>query len=316
MDCQNFKELLDSYLCGELAVETNHTMLCHAERCCVCRGEMAARRRLRVSLRNICSKEKMSDLAMESLRARIRAEAGVGSHAARTVNGKWMRGWFAGLFKAWFLTPAVVALLLVAALGLYVLRRENSDDVRRLTPEQIKALELSGSLMADSASGHRGCAVHFVNAAGPAEMPDSVREYDPACVGLEKIAAEGAGGLLLRAAHVCESGDRKFAHLVYTRGGGLVSLFVTVRDCRALKSGAPPPFSGLSLGPQRFTLDHIAVGAYQTLKRIVLVASDLSEDETGALVERLAGPVVEHLRKAETGAGLEEQAVRPKRAED
>jgi hypothetical protein len=227
-----------------------------------------------------------------------------------------MRDWFAGHFKAWFLTPAVVALLLVAALGLYVLRRGNSDDVRRLTPEQIKALELSGSLMADSASGHRGCAVHFINAAGPAEMPDSVREYDPACVGLDKIAAEGAGGLQLRAAHVCESGDRKFAHLVYTRGGGLVSLFVTVRDCQALKSGAAPPFSGLSLGPQRFTLDHIAVGAYQTLKRIVLVASDLSEDETGALVERLARPVVEHLRKAEAGAGLEEQVGITKRAED
>jgi hypothetical protein len=316
MDCQNFKELLDSYLCGELAVETNHTMLSHAERCCVCRGEMAARRRLRASLRSACSKEKMSDLAMENLRARIRSEAGAGANATRTGNGKWMRGWFAGLFKAWVLTPAVVALLLGATFGLYVLRRGISDDARRLTPEQIKALELSGSLMADSAIGHRSCAAYFVNATEPAEMPDSVREYDPACVGLDKVAAEGAGGLRLRAAHVCESGDRKFAHLVYTRGGGLVSLFVTVRDCRALKSGAAPPFSGLSLGPQRYTLDHIAVGAYQTLKRIVLVASDLSEDETGALAERLARPVVEHLRKAEARAGLKEQAGRMKRVDD
>jgi hypothetical protein len=307
MDCQNFKELLDSYLCGELAVETNHAVLCHAERCCACRGEMAARRRLRASLRSVCSKEKMSDGAMESLRARIRSEAGVMADAARTGEGKWKRGWFAGLFKVWLLTPAAVALLLGAALGLYVLRRGNSDDARRLTSEQIKSLELSGSLMADSASSHRSCAAHFVNAAGPAEMPDSVREYDPACVGLDKVAAEGAGGLLLRAAHVCEFGDRKFAHLVYTRGGELVSLFVTVRDCRALKSGAAPPFSGLSLGPQRITLDHIALGAYQTLNRIVLVASDLSEDETTVFAERLARPVVEHLRKAEAGAGLEER---------
>ncbi len=280
MDCQNFKELLDSYLCGELAVETNHAVLCHAERCCPCRGEMAARRRLRASLRSVCSKEKMSDRAMESLRARIRSEAEAGAGAARTGDGKWRRGWFAGLFKVWLLTPAAVALLLGAALGLYHLRRVESDDARRLTPEQIEALELSGSLMADSASSHRNCAAHFVNAAGPAEMPDSVGEYDPACARLDKVAAEGAGGLSLRAAHVCEFGDRKFAHLVYTRGGGL------------------------SLGPQRFTLDHIALGAYQTLKRIVLVASDLSEDENAALTERLARPVAEHLRKAEAGAGL------------
>lgn len=108
--------------------------------------------------------------------------------------------------------------------------------------------------------------------AGPAEMPDSVREYDPACARLDKVAAKGAGGMALRSAHVCEFGDRKFAHLVYTRGVRLVSLLVTVRDCRALKSGAVPAFSGPALGPQRFTLEHIALGAYQTLKRIILVA--------------------------------------------
>jgi hypothetical protein len=310
MDCQNFKELLDSYLCEELAVETNHAMLCHAERCCSCRGEMAARRSLRASLRRVCSKEEMSDRAIESLRARIRLEAGVEASSARTSGEKARRGWFAGLFKVWFLTPVAVALLLGAALGLYVLRRGGSDDAQtemRLFPEQIKALELSVSLMAESAGGHRTCAAHFVDATGPAEMPDSVKEFDPACAGLDKVAAEGASGLLLRAAHVCEFGDRKFAHLVYTRGDRLISLLVTMRDCRALKSGAAPPFSGLSLGPQQFTLDHIALGAYQTLKRIILVASDLPEDENAALVESLARPVAEYLRKTEAGAGFEER---------
>jgi hypothetical protein len=265
---------------------------------------------LRASLRSVCSKEKMSDQAMESLRARIRSEAGVGAGAARTGDGKGGRGWLAVFFKVWLLTPAAMALLLGAALGLYALRRGVSDDARterRLSPEQIKALELSAGFMAESAGGHRSCAAHFLDAAGPAEMPDSVREYDPACVGLDKVAAEGAGGLLLRAAHVCEFGDRKFAHLVYARGGRPVSLLVTARDCRAMKSGAVPPFSGPSLGLQRFTRDHIALGAYQTLKRIILVASDLPEDENAAMAESLARPVVEHLRKAEAGVGLEER---------
>jgi hypothetical protein len=66
----------------------------------------------------------------------------------------------------------------------------------------------------------------------------------------------------------------------------------------------------VSLGLQRFTLGHIALGAYQTLKRIILVASDLPEDENAALAESLAKPVVEHLRKAEAGAGLEEKVGR------
>jgi hypothetical protein len=271
---------------------------------------MAARRRLRASLRRVCSREKMSDHAMERLRARIRSEAGLGGGSARTGDGEGRRGWFAGLFKVWLLTPAAVALLLGAALGLYTLRREAPDDAqteRRLSPEQIKALELSVSLMAESAGDHRTCAAHFVDAAGPAEMPDSVREYDPACARLDKVAAEGARGLLLRSAHVCKFGDRKFAHLVYAHDERLVSLLVTVRDYRALKSGDVPTFSGSSFGPQRFTLDHIALGAYQTLKRVILVASDLPEDENTALAESLARPVVKHLRKAEAGEGLEER---------
>jgi hypothetical protein len=315
MDCRNFKELLDSYFCEELAVETNHSILCHAERCGACRTEMAARRRLRESLRSVCSKEKMSDRAMESLRERIRSEAGVGTgstpaNAGKGKPGKGKYAWFAGLFKVWLLTPAAVILFLGAALGLYALQRGGSDGGQAvLSPEQIKALELSVSLVAESAEGHRICAAHFAGAGGPAEMPDSVREYDPACASLDKVASSGAGGLSLRAAHVCKFGERKFAHLVYRRGVGLVSLFVTVRDARALKSGATPTFSGLSLGPQRFTIDRVALGAYQTLKRIILVASDFPEDENAALAENLARPVLEHLRKAEAEAGSEERVV-------
>src|SRR5262249_20617013 len=105
MDCQNFKELLDSYLCGELAVETNHTMLCHAERCCSCRSEMAARRRLRASLRLACSKEKLSDQAMEKLRARLRSESGLGNGGARAGVVAGRLNWVNRLFKGGVLTP-------------------------------------------------------------------------------------------------------------------------------------------------------------------------------------------------------------------
>jgi len=323
MDCHNFKELLDSYLCGELAVETNHTMLCHAERCCSCRNEMAARRLLRESLRRVCSREKMSDHAMENLRTILRSEAGLGAGPARRSDEAGRRSWFAGLFKMRFLMSAAVVaaltLLIIGAWSLYVLRRgdlTNQQKMSRLSPEQIKALELSGSLIAESVGDHRTCAAHFVDATESAEMPDSVRNYDSACVRLDKIAAEGAAGLLLRAAHICDFGERKFAHLVYTRDSRLISLLVTARDSQALKSGQVPPFDGLTLGTQRFTRDHLALGAYQTVKRVILVVSDLSENENTALAERLAKPVAEHLRSAEAKLGLEKRVGRLNLRED
>lgn len=300
MDCRDFKELLDSYLCGELAVETNHTMLGHAERCCPCRSELAARRQLRESLRRVCSREKMSDQAMESLRARLRSEA-----TERMGNKTGWRNWFVRFFEMRSLIPAAIVagllFLIGGAWGLYVLRRGDINDRRTaaLSPEHIKALELSASLIDETASDHRTCAPYFINATKPAEMPNSVREYDPACVRLDKVAAEGAMGLTLRAAHVCGHGERKFAHLVYTRDGQLISLLVTVRDSRALKAGEVPPFDGLALDAQRFTYDHLALGAYQTARHIVFVVSELPENENTALAERLAKPVINHLRSAE-----------------
>ncbi len=46
MRCQEFQEMMDSYLSDELLVETNHEVLHHLENCPACRGELGARREL------------------------------------------------------------------------------------------------------------------------------------------------------------------------------------------------------------------------------------------------------------------------------
>ncbi len=308
MDCRNFKELLDSYFCGELAVETNHAILRHAEHCGECRDEMAARRALRESLRRACSRERMSDQTVERLRARLREEAGLREREKGSMSATIRRGWLARLFETRFLMPvavtAALALFIAGAWSLYSLQQwggEKIDDQQAVSgiSERVEAPELSDALIGESVGDHVNCASHFINAAGPAEMPDSVRNYDSACVGLDKIAAAGAEGLLLRSAHVCGYGERKFAHLVYTRGERLISLLVTKRDGRALKIGETPPLDGSTARLQQIEQDRLALGAYQTNKRIVVVVSDLPEKDNQALAERLAKPVVAHLRGAE-----------------
>ncbi len=74
MDCKVFTDLIDSYLCGELKVETYHYMLQHVESCAYCRDELNASAQLRILLRRACTKELVSEQFRERLRRRLRQE--------------------------------------------------------------------------------------------------------------------------------------------------------------------------------------------------------------------------------------------------
>ena len=52
MKCQDFRELIDSYLSDELLTETNHDVLRHLEQCAACRKTIESRRIFRTKLRS------------------------------------------------------------------------------------------------------------------------------------------------------------------------------------------------------------------------------------------------------------------------
>ncbi|HKX33051.1 MAG TPA: hypothetical protein VJ302_35545 [Blastocatellia bacterium] len=291
MECWSFKDLLDSYLSQELAVETNHAMLRHAEQCGICRREMAARRQLREKLRQVCLREKMSQDAYARLYARVRVEAYGGLPRAKKGQHKWTNV-FNRIFASPVVLPAAitVAFLLFATgvFSLYLLRSES------LT-------QLSAALFDETMGSHRVCAVKYERAEGPVSMINDAPTHDPAYDDLDKLAQPGAQGLLLRSAHICNfAGRRQFAHLVYTWDSRLISLMVTERDNPALKSGQVPADDGAIADLQRALRDgHFSLGAYQTAKHIVVVVSDLPEKENDALTQRLAVPVATRLREIE-----------------
>lgn len=286
MDCRSYKELLDSYLCQELAVETNHQMLSHAEHCPSCRAEMASRRNVREALRRACSKDCLSNEVLERMRSRLRADAAVTTGMPASTISWWAR--LAELFRFRILVPASVAILALAIGGSLYLKRQNSPS---------PAFLLSDLLMTEAAYDHRECAPHFLESTKTATMPDSVGKYDEAYLALDKIASSGAANLTLRAAHVCQPGTRQFAHLVYTRGENLISLLVTKRDGRALKTGELPDLETSLFGLQKANNGELSIGAHQTSKHIVLVVSDLPKFENEKLMEALSLPVLEHLRR-------------------
>ena len=284
MECRNFKELLDSYLCQELAVETNHQLLNHTEHCPPCRSEMASRRNLRESLRRACSQDRMSDEACERLRARLRAEAA--DFEAKHGRKQWLN-----FFEFRFAIPvaATIAVLILAIVGVSSYLRSKNPSI-----DTFDSLALSETLVSEAANDHNKCASKFLLATKPAAMPDTV---EPDYVGLEKVAAAGAQGLRLHAAHVCAPDGRRFAHLVYTRDGALISLLVTNRDERALKVGNLPSDDNNLEGFQETNREHLSLGAFQTAKHIVLIVSDLPKPENNKWAQVLALPVVKHFRQ-------------------
>src|SRR5262245_61124271 len=161
MECWSFKDLLDSYLSQELAVETNHAMLRHAEQCGICRREMAARRQLREKLRQVCMREKMSQDAYARLYARVRVEAYGGLPRKQKGEHKWTQ-----IFNRIFASPvvlpaAITAAFLIFSVGvfsLYMLR--NGASLQSIS-------ELSAALFDETMGSHRVCAVKYERAEGP-----------------------------------------------------------------------------------------------------------------------------------------------------
>lgn len=76
MNCETYTDLIDSYLCGELTVETYHFMLSHEDHCFACRAEMQARKQFRYQLQRTCGGAQVSEQFMTRLRERLRLEPG------------------------------------------------------------------------------------------------------------------------------------------------------------------------------------------------------------------------------------------------
>jgi hypothetical protein len=284
MDCREFRDVIDSHLCGELLVETNHEILRHAEQCPACREEMAARRNLRERLQRAGAQARLSEEAKERLRQRLREEAGRGLKA-RSAYGSLLHRIFSPRLR---LALAASALLVAG----YLYFGSHSSP-------QVQAAELSETLMQEAADEHNVCTFHYKDAPEPEAMRPKAVEYNPIFAGLDQVAKRHARKMKLRLAHFCDLVGRNFVHLGFTEGDQMVSLLITERDAKAMKNGVAPTDDGLRAGLQTALRGKYRVAAYQTSKHVVLVVSELSEAQTKDLAESLAAPVCEHLRRLE-----------------
>ncbi len=290
MDCRNFKEVLDSYLSDELAVETNHAVMRHAEQCASCRTEMGARRNLRGVLRaTIATTTTASPEFRHRLRERLRAEAKEQQAVQRIPAESFFAKWFRHFSRPQF-AMAMVGLLLALTSAVYLFSSSNS----------VQAAALSPVILQQAAGDHDHCAAFWRNLTqGENDPVRNVEDFDPSLQDLGKYSPHKTLGLKFHYAHVCSEGERKFVHLVYSRGNDLISLLVTQRNTQAMKSGVVPSDDGLKAGLQRELglLGKYSVSAFQTSTHVVLLVSSLDEQTQQILAEKLAQPISQLLRQ-------------------
>ena len=187
-DCRRIREVMDSYDSGELAVESNHDVLAHLERCEMCRTELQRRQRMRALL--IESFGPAPDAA--PLSARI----------GRAIDVEQRRWWRLARYGG-----LAAALVLMVSAAVWLSR-----------PVDAAAFD-------DSVDNHIACALRYPPGIHyDAERVSRTLRADYQKI--VDAVAHRVGGYQLIDAHMCPYQGRDYAHLVYRGEGRELSVFV------------------------------------------------------------------------------------------
>ena len=146
------------------------------------------------------------------------------------------------------------------------------------------------ALARNAAGDHQNCAIKFNLAERPISLEEAARRYDPAFASLRTLTPptglpNGAAGILDR--HSCVYDGRRFAHVVFTYGGHIVSLLVT--------GGTESIGSSPEILP---TDGPLQVASFSAGRHLVFVVSDLPARDTSRFAQALVAPVGERLARA------------------
>lgn len=182
-ECGKVDELLDSYLSGELTVETNHAILRHLRHCLGCKSALEAQEALREAVRRVAARvPEPSPAAEERLRGLLATIPASGDRRGRL---------------------AIVVGLLAAAIVV------------------IAGVFSSGILRVDRYAQPMGVQVRCtLKRTWPAVAPDTeelVREAGPEWADAVRLAVPRLAGYRVLSAHKCLAGDAKSFHLVLRR---------------------------------------------------------------------------------------------------
>lgn len=303
MDCRELKGMMDSYISDELLVETNHGMLRHLENCPACRGELAARRDLRLRFRDTirqADENRVDPVFATRLSARLRDRAlrpnwwdAVGAYGRVLTAGLAVAAVAALFFGfggfGWVFEPARTS---VGDIG-----QSNPANDRVPTPELeiVRAVKASWKELTSKAVGdHENCALDYKLAEAPITLDDAAKQYGPFNKDLDKVIEkavktgfDGSDTVEFLESHSCVFDGRRFAHIVIKQKGKVISVLVTDTDLPLGSDDIMTASAGAKINAAGLRFGHHAV----------FVVSELPNTENVMLARTIAPAIRLHAEK-------------------
>ncbi len=271
MKCAEVRAMAESYVAGELPVDTNHGIIAHLERCEGCRGEFEARDALRQTLRTAFRRS--TDLAPDPrFVARVHEHAAGGQGATRRH----------GVSVRWLAIAASLGLIALVGWQLRVGQPATADPRAALA-----------ALTTHAAGDHRYCALEHALEQPPLSLEEAARRYGAVYGRLREAVAASptvrAGNVEILSAHWCEFQGRRFVHVVVRRKQHVVSLLLT-----PVQAAASADAAHIAACP---VADGFRVACFDARGHAGFVVSDLSDDENLSLARELAPILQEYLAR-------------------
>jgi anti-sigma factor RsiW len=231
---------MDSYLAGELSVETNHGVLRHVTGCRDCAAELKRRVRLREML------SATLEVAVDTDRVRARI-----THAVDREQRSWARVMRLG---------AVAATLIAAVAVAYWAGRR-----------------VDAAAYDDSAEDHIACALSYPE--GTAYDPErAAQNLVPPFEDIADVIGLSHGSYHVIDAHMCPYKGRNYAHVVMRGDGQTLSLFAERAERGALPAAATTVLAGDTLDLHATTRLGYRVSAVATRDHRLFLVSESPTD--------------------------------------
>lgn len=314
MNCRQFKEIIDSYLAGELLVETNHEVLRHLEDCAACRRTLSAQRDLNARVRSAVKNAPNSQINPAFAR---KLEASL-RQSALPHPTFWEKMKAASFIKSPVWSAAAIGAAACLLIGIFFgvnrLRQSSGESVAVRRAEQTnqplivpgdanqnqpQITEAAWREMSRTAIGdHENCALHFRLQEKPISLDEAAKRFGAFYKDFDKAVEaalqngeqnEKADEIEILAAHSCLYNGRRFAHVVLRKGKNTISVLVTDANSSAGTDNS------IIAAESSSGSENLQVAGFRQQRYAVFVVSDLNAPENQKFAARIAPAVRRHL---------------------